>query len=101
YSPNGQTLAVGEYNGTMTLWQVSTGKQLRTMKIPPYKKDGVEFAESIDSLAFSPDGKAVASGGNEGRIRLWDAETGMVRKILEGRVLPVRSVAYSPNGKLI
>ena len=56
--------------------------------------------DSVLSVAFSPDGGTLASGGGwrDNTIRLWDATTGEHKQILEGHTGAVRSVAYSPDG---
>ncbi|PWI64590.1 hypothetical protein PCL_09520 [Purpureocillium lilacinum] len=56
---------------------------------------------SVSSVAFSPDGKLVASGSYDKTIKIWDAETGEVQRALAGHGEWVRSVALSPDGKLV
>ena len=50
---------------------------------------------------FSPDGKTLASVGEDHRIRLWDASTGRPLRELPGHPEGVRSIAFSPDGKLL
>ena len=52
----------------------------------------------VISVAFSPDGKVVASGSNDKTVRLWDANTGAARQTLKGHESVVTSVAFSPDG---
>jgi WD40 repeat protein/serine/threonine protein kinase len=53
------------------------------------------------SVAFSPDGKRIVFGGQDGTARVWDAEKGRELLALRGHTAPVRGVAYSPDGKRI
>jgi WD40 repeat protein len=56
---------------------------------------------SVNAVAFSPDGKLVASGSHDRTVRLWDAATGTERRVLKGHSNLVYAVAFSPNGKLV
>jgi WD40 repeat protein len=53
------------------------------------------------SVAFSPDGKTLASGGWDGAVKLWDASTGKELASLKGHTSMVLSVAFSPDGKTL
>ncbi len=54
---------------------------------------------SVNSVAFSPDGKIFASGSADKTVRLWDAATGQILRELHGHSGGVRSVTFSPDGK--
>ena len=55
----------------------------------------------VFDLAFSPDGKVLASAGFERFINLWDPHTGEHKKTLTGHTAWVRSIAFSPDGKTL
>ena len=53
------------------------------------------------SVAFSPDGKTLASGSEDETIKLWDVATGKEQATLKGHTHAVCSVAFSPDGKTL
>jgi hypothetical protein len=55
----------------------------------------------VRSVAVSADGRRIASGGDDGTVRIWDAETGRERSCLRGHTETVNSVAFSGDGKQI
>jgi WD40 repeat protein len=54
---------------------------------------------NIYSIAYSPDGKLIASGYSTSEIRIWNAKTGVLVNTLYGHADVVWSVAFSPDGK--
>ena len=55
----------------------------------------------VDALAFSPDGKLLASGSADKTVKLWNPQDGKEIKSLPGHKESVYSVAFSPNGQLL
>lgn len=74
YSPDGETLASGAFDGTVRLWDPATG---RTRKVFGGHA-GRDTPEFVRTLAFGPDGRTLVTGGND-EARLWDPDTGRVR----------------------
>lgn len=54
-----------------------------------------------DGLAFSPDNKFLATGGNGAKVQLWEATTGKLLHTMTGHKKLVREVTFSPDGRLI
>ncbi|MEM8532796.1 MAG: WD40 repeat domain-containing protein, partial [Chloroflexota bacterium] len=92
YSPDGATVLSGSYDGTLWLWQVSTGELLQTF-------EGHEGR--VTSVAYSPDGATVLSGSVDRTLRLWDVSTGEILRTFEGHEDRVNDVAYSPDGQTV
>ena len=106
FSPDGKMLASGSEDGTAKLWDVETGKVINNLswlekKILQEKMIVERYKASHYSVAFSSDGKMLASGLADYTIKLWDVKTGNVINTLTGHTDRVTSVAFNPYGKML
>ena len=94
FSPDGQLVAspAGGSPQTVKVWNANTGKEVMTLH-------AYDFLPT--KVAFSPDGKFIASGGSGPNIKVWEWETGREFLTLRGHDEIITSVAFSPDGKRI
>lgn len=108
FSPDGRVLAIvfgrlTRQSQKIVLWDVATGDHIRTLTGHTY---------SVESLAFSPDSRTLASGTGffDKTIRLWDIETGSSRIVTDpnwtetqhkSEVTVAASLAFSPDGQTL
>jgi WD40 repeat protein len=103
FSPDGSMVAFGSYLGLIKLWDLSEGRWLRQhIEIPIG-----DFSQAVRTLAFSPDGDELASGGGGGGgVGLWRVSDGTSIGGLSvgdvaGATAPVTALAYSPSGSTL
>ena len=92
FSRDGRTLVSANFNGTVKLWDVASGRLLRTL-------DG--HSHVVYKGVFSPDEKLLASCSLDGKIKIWEVHTGRELRTLSGHTDPVKAVAFSPDGNLL
>jgi WD40 repeat protein len=100
FSPLGGLLATAGADGTVRLWDPETGRQVRKINSAHEDTQGKKGeAAMVRSLAFSPDGKSLATGGAD-QVRLWETDTGKLLRTVR-RKGTVSTVFFTPDGKKV
>ncbi len=98
FSPDGATLASAS-RGLIHLWNTEGALlHLWYARTGEHVEHFVDHIDYVQTVVFSPDGKLIASGGYDSRLRLWDANTGYHIATLRGGG---PAVAFSPDGELL
>jgi WD40 repeat protein len=104
FSADGKALAVADSGRVVRVYELPAGKLIATCtghQEPAPPREGVRRWDwSIRSLAFACDGRTLASAGNDGTVRLWNAFTGEQKHVLRHGE-PVTALAFHPSGRLV
>jgi WD40 repeat protein len=92
FAPGGASLAVGQQDGRITFWDVTT-RRVRS-DLPAHR-------EYVASLAYAPDGTTLASSGGDRTVRLWDLATARQRFEVPGQPSSLVALAFSPDSRLL
>lgn len=92
FSPDSTTLASASVDGTVKLWNASSGEIFHIL---------LGHEAPISSISFSPDGSLLASASEDGMIKLWQASSGEIVKTLSGQQSGVSSVGFLADGNTL
>lgn len=108
WSHDGRRLASGSHAGSINVWEiVATEGGIASRKVSVLASGTDNFAMSV---AFSPDGRFVASGHHDGRVAVFELigtdgaaalEGSAPKHVLEAHSAPVRSLAWTRDGRLL
>ncbi len=87
-SPDGKHLVSGNSNGSITIWDANTGKEITAIK---------GHTKMVNSVSYSPDGQIIASCSEDGSISIWNAATGAELWTIKG-TKPLTSLSFNSDG---
>jgi WD40 repeat protein len=116
FSPDAKMVATASDDGTVKVWNSANGQLIRTLVVnQPQDTNKISVNSStgksevtttysiggVNAVAFSADGKYLATGSDDGLAKIWDANTGQLLQTLSGHSQQINSVAFSPTDKQI
>jgi WD40 repeat protein len=97
-SPDGQFIVagtIGSFQQTIQIWNIRSGELERKLEMMRGHN------RATQCVAVSPDGKLLASGGDDAAVILWEFPAGKQRAVFKAHESVVREVCISPNGEVL
>jgi WD40 repeat protein/serine/threonine protein kinase len=91
FAPDGRTLAAGDKDGTLRLWDVLQKRQVASRR----------GHTGRCGVVFSPDGRRLVTSGGDGTVKFWDIAPLQEVSTLAGHEAPIGSLAFSPDGNTL
>jgi WD40 repeat protein len=101
YSPDGKTIAAWLPDGSVSLWNSTTAKLVKTLSVPSEGGTIRVTADGLHNVTFSADGGTLAAGQGDGSIHLWDVSSGDLLMTIKGADTSIAGIAISPDGKFL
>ena len=101
-SPDGKTVAAGGFDGKLRLWETTSGQKRLEVPVQPaaVAKMPPPSPTNVSAIAFSPDGKTVLAGGQDGVIYQFGTD-GKLARTLTGHTSAITALAYHPAGAML
>ncbi|MBK6750808.1 MAG: WD40 repeat domain-containing protein [Pyrinomonadaceae bacterium] len=90
-SPDGKHLVSGNSNGSITIWDANTGKEITAIK---------GHTKMVNSVSYSPNGQIIASVSEDGSVAIWNAATGAELWTVK-ETKPAKSVSFNMDGSKV
>ncbi|MHC9542366.1 MAG: caspase family protein [Vulcanimicrobiota bacterium] len=101
WSPDSTLLATGSQDQTAKLWEMPSGKVKDTLAGHRLKEGNLVYYTPVTALAFSPDGRTLATGSKDNTIVTWNVKTGRKKSSLSGQSEQINGLAFSIDGKTL
>lgn len=92
FSPDSRHALTGSFDGTAKLWDVQSGREIRTFA-------GHNF--HVTAVNFSPNGRYVLTGSRDRTAKLWDVRNGQVVRTFVGHAGEIYAAIFSPDGRYV
>lgn len=100
FSPDSKLIAAACYDGTVRVWDVKTGAETicKDPKLAYDEWTSRSHKGPVRSIAFSPDGSKIVSGGDDKAVKMWDVKSGKLLWDGEEHVFRIVAVAFNKEG---
>ncbi|MEO8024854.1 MAG: WD40 repeat domain-containing protein [Bryobacteraceae bacterium] len=92
FSPDAKLIATSSYDKLIKLWNVASGKEVRTLK---------DHIDAVYALSFTPDGKRLMSGSADRTVKIWDVASGERLYTLSEPTDGINTIALDPTGRMV